>query len=291
MTAEPDGLLVLDKPLAHTSHDCVNRLRRLFGTRKVGHGGTLDPSATGVLVFCLGPATRLLEYLSGADKTYVGQFVFGTTTDSDDADGEVLVTADASALTEDDVRAALADFVGDLQQVPPRVSAKKIDGRKMYELHRKGREFEPQPVAVRVDRLELTAFADEVATVEVDCGSGTYIRSLARDVGAALGVGAHLRGLVRTRAGAFTLAEAVGLPELTALDDDGRRARLLPGERAVAHLTRVRVPVEEVPALRCGKWLPLPAGDGPLALLDDDGRLLAIGQREGDGVRPRKVFV
>ncbi|NUQ00232.1 MAG: tRNA pseudouridine(55) synthase TruB, partial [Armatimonadetes bacterium] len=225
-----------------TSHDCVSAVRRLYGLRRVGHAGTLDPAATGVLVLCLGRATRLLEYLTGGQKSYHGEVVFGVTTDSYDADGAVLAERDAGHLTREAIEAALPALTGEIQQQPPMVSAKKVGGRKLVDLHRRGQSLEVQAVPVTVYRLTLTSFTPGThprASLEVDCGAGTYIRSLAHDLGAALGVGAHLAALVRTRVGAHDLAQAVTIAELGELSPEARRTRLLPPEAAVAALPRV----------------------------------------------------
>jgi tRNA pseudouridine55 synthase len=206
---------VVDKPAGWTSHDVVAKARGLLGTRKVGHSGTLDPDATGVLVLGVGRATRLLTFLSGLDKRYVGEVVLGTATSTLDAAGEVTGTWDMAAVGLDDVRRAAVGLTGDILQVPPMVSAKKVEGRRLHELARAGVEIERKAVPVRVDRFTVgEAVAPGVYPVEVVCSSGTYVRSLAADLGAALGGGAHLRALRRLAVGAFTIDEAVPLAGL-----------------------------------------------------------------------------
>jgi tRNA pseudouridine55 synthase len=296
----PDGLLVLDKPVGRSSHDCVNAVRRLFGTRKVGHGGTLDPGARGVLVLCLGRATRLLEYVGGGDKVYRGEVVFGVETDSYDADGETVAACDASAVTGERVAAALPTLIGEVDQVPPMVSAKKVDGRKLYELHRQGQVVEVAPARVRIDRIDLLGFepgVHPVADIEVGCGPGTYIRSIAHDLGAALGTGAHLRGLVRTRSGPYGLDDAVTLDVLDAEEPLARIRRLRAPAQAVAHLPTAVAFAEGAVRLSQGKLLrdedllgDVPDVAGPVAVVDEAGTLLAIAERRDEGLQPRKVL-
>ena len=296
---EPSGLLLLDKDPGWTSHDVVNKVRRLLGTRRVGHCGTLDPAATGLLVLCLGQATRLVEYLGGCDKDYTATVVLGVLTDSYDATGEVVETRPAGHLTQPAVEAVLPLFRGAIDQVPPMASAKKIDGQTLHRLHRQGRVVERAAAPVHISRLDLTRFeAGEQAQVgfEITCGAGTYIRSLAHDLGLALGVGGHLATLRRTRVGEFQVTEAVRIEALEDLAPAARLARLLPPERSVAHLPSIHLRDEDLLALRQGKRLPpasfegeLPAA-GPVAVFGGD-RLLAIGEpREGE-LQPRKVLV
>lgn len=294
-----DGLLVLDKPSGCTSHDCVARVRRLYGERRVGHAGTLDPAATGVLVLGLGRVTRLLEYVSEGEKAYLGTVVFGIETDTHDADGRITSERDASGLDEAAVRAALAAFVGRIPQVPPVVSAKRIGGQRLHVLHRRGLSPDLPAVEVEIRSLELVEFhagAAPRATLEVVCGAGTYVRALARDLGAALGVGAHLATLRRTRVGRFTLADAIALAALADLSLEERVARLRPAADAVAHLPQVTAGAAAVEAVRNGRCIgsgellsPLPEED-PVAVLDPSGALLAIAVHHGDGLQPRKVL-
>jgi tRNA pseudouridine55 synthase len=213
--AGPTGIALVDKPAGWTSHDVVARSRRLLGTRKVGHAGTLDPSATGLLVLGVGRATRLLTYLSGASKGYTGEAVLGVATTTLDADGEVTGRWDMSGVTLDDVRAAAGSLTGTIKQVPPMVSAKQVGGRRLHELARQGVEVERAPVEVHVHRFDVgEPVAPGVFPVTVECSSGTYVRSLVADLGTALGGGAHLRHLRRTVVGRFSVEEAVPLDEL-----------------------------------------------------------------------------
>lgn len=290
---EPAGLLLLDKPSGPTSHDCVARCRKLFGTKKMGHAGTLDPLASGLLVLAVGRATRLLEYLLGAGKSYQAEVRFGVATDTYDAAGTVTERGDPSGLTRELVEAALSAFRGLIDQVPPPVSAKQVGGKRLHALHRAGQAVELPPCRVEVTRLELTRFTPgehASAALEVDCGSGTYLRSLAHDLGRALGCGAHLTALRRTRVGRFAVAEAVTFDRLEAAAD--RAALLLPPESAVA----------ELPAATTAHWLYIAQGkrlspeqwsgapDGPVRLMSA-GRLLAVGRAESGGFVPEKVFI
>ncbi|HEX5595173.1 MAG TPA: tRNA pseudouridine(55) synthase TruB, partial [Micromonosporaceae bacterium] len=213
-----DGLVVVDKPAGLTSHDVVARIRRLARTRKVGHGGTLDPMATGVLVIGVGRATRLLTYVIGAEKSYTATVRLGQSTITDDAEGEVVATAPTDAIGDDDIRIGLAALTGEIDQVPSAVSAIKIDGQRAYKRVREGEQVTLAARRVTISRLEVLAIrrVDAVIDIDIDvtCSSGTYIRAIARDLGAALKVGGHLTALRRTAVGAFGLAEAATLPEL-----------------------------------------------------------------------------
>lgn len=210
------GFLVVDKPAGWTSHDVVARARRLTGQRRIGHAGTLDPAATGVLPLAVGSATRVLEYLAGASKTYLADVTFGVETDSFDGDGRITTMRDASSLTRVDVEYLLQPFLGAISQIPPMHSAIKIGGRRLYELARQGEEIERPPRGVVISTLDLIDWQPPVATLLVDCSKGTYIRSLARDLGAASGAGAYLSNLVRLRSGPFTLCGAITLGDLAA---------------------------------------------------------------------------
>jgi tRNA pseudouridine55 synthase len=216
-----NGLLVIDKPGGMTSHDVVNRLRRIVGERSIGHLGTLDPMATGVLPLLMGKFTRLAQYFSADEKSYAGTIRLGFATDTYDADGEPAGPDQwpeaAGTLTLERVRAAAARFLGETEQMPPPFSAKKIDGKPAYKLAREGKPVELKPARVRIDTFEIVAMEGPEASFTIDISSGGYVRSVARELGQDLGCGAHLSRLRRTRAGAFTLAEAHTLEELEAL--------------------------------------------------------------------------
>ncbi len=273
-----DGLAVVDKPAGCTSHDVVGRCRRIFGQRKVGHGGTLDPDATGVLLVGLGRATRLLRYLSALPKSYVAEVVLGAATSTLDDSGETVATWDMSAVTLDDAHTAAKAFVGEIDQIPPMVSAVQIGGRRLHELARAGIEVERAPRPVTVHRIEVDP-APEPGTfrIAVDCSSGTYVRSLAADLGTALGGGAHLRRLRRTGVGAFTVDMAVSLDRLGPGD-------VLAPAVAVGHLTPVGADAAMADAVGYGRALDVDwPGDGPWAVLDHSGALLAVYERTPEG--------
>lgn len=259
-----DGLVVVDKQPGWTSHDVVAKCRGIFGQRRVGHSGTLDPDATGVLLVGLGRVTRLLRFLTDLPKSYVGEVVLGTETSTLDAAGEVTATHDMAAVTLADVQQAAAQFHGDILQIPPMVSAVKIGGRRLHELAREGKEVERQPRPVTVHRIEAEATDDAaVYRLHVDCSSGTYIRTLAADIGHALGGGAHLRNLRRTAIGSFTLEQAAWLDGL----------RVLGPAEALRDYPSITVDPDEIAN---GKVVDLEL-QGPTAVLArDDGRLLAV---------------
>ena len=277
----PEGLLLVDKPQGITSHDAVARVRRALGTRKVGHAGTLDPMATGLLVIGVGRATRLLRFLGDLLKTYEGTFQLGVRTTTLDADGEVVDQTDPMDVTREAVAAVMGEKLGASAQRPPAFSAVKVGGRKLYEAARKGEFIRADARVIRVDTFDLVAFrlpeVDFLATVS----GGTYVRVLVADVGDALGVGAHLTRLRRTAIGPFQLADAV------TLDDPGAP---LPVERAVMHLPRVDLDAEEARAAAHGSVLA-PAGvPGPHAVFGPDGRLIGIWRDDGPKARPEMVL-
>jgi tRNA pseudouridine55 synthase len=278
--AGPDGVAVVDKPAGWTSHDVVAKARGLLGTRRVGHSGTLDPDATGVLVLGVGRATRLLTFLSGASKRYVGEVVLGTATSTLDASGEITGTWHMGGVGLADVRHAAAGLTGRIDQVPPMVSAKRVDGRRLHELAREGIEVERKPVPVHVVAFTVgDAVAPGIYPIDVSCSAGTYIRSLAADLGAALGGGAHLRALRRLSVGNFGIDEAVPLDELGP-------ERLLPPAEAMRGRLRVVVDDETAALVRTGRVLEAAAlgldhrsvgpDREPCAVLDGAGALLAV---------------
>lgn len=212
------GILVIDKPAGWTSHDVVARARRLLGERQIGHAGTLDPAATGVLPLAVGDATKVVEYLSEASKTYLAEITLGVETDSYDGDGRVLRVTPIYGVTLDDVERGLSGLRGEIDQVPPMHSALKVGGKRLYELARRGEEIERKPRRITISELSLVDWQPPVATVLIDCSKGTYVRSIARDLGESLGVGAFLSNLVRLRTGPFHLEEAWTLGELAEVD-------------------------------------------------------------------------
>ncbi len=303
MTRPPsvlDGCVALDKPAGMTSHDVVARARRLLGERRIGHAGTLDPDATGVLVLGVGRATRLLRFATGLRKSYVGEVVLGIETDTLDASGQVLVRHDMASVTLGELRAAAAALTGRIEQVPPMVSAIKVGGVRLHELARAGIEIDRPPRTVEVYRFEVTPLSDRpsvgddaapggaVVRIEVDCSSGTYVRSLAADLGRALGGGAHLRNLRRTAVGDFGRDDLVELEGLTP-------GHLRPALDLVAHLRPATVATEALDAaIRQGKVLDRQmltlSGPGPWAVCDADGALLGVYEVfRDDKVKPAVV--
>jgi tRNA pseudouridine55 synthase len=251
------GVLNLFKPAGMTSHDVVDAVRKILGIRRVGHTGTLDPQATGVLPVCVGRATRVAQYLTQADKEYVMTLRLGVTTDTLDAAGKETGRAEAGHITREDLLAVLPRFRGQIQQVPPIYSAKKVQGERLYRLARRGETVERPAVTVHVHALELLEFAAPVAKLQAVCSKGTYARSLCDDIGRALGCGGHLQDLVRTRAGRFALADAVTLPALEERVATGRLGEVLqPIGEALAHLPAIRVAPEAGPLILHGRPVP-----------------------------------
>jgi tRNA pseudouridine55 synthase len=286
----PAGLVVVDKPAGLTSHDVVARVRRLAGTRKVGHAGTLDPMATGVLLLGVNRATRLLGHLALTEKAYDATVRLGVATTTDDAEGEPLLTTSAAAVTDEQVAAAFAALVGDIDQVPSSVSAIKVDGRRAYARVRAGEavELAARPVTVHAITVGTSRRHGDVVDVDlsVRCSSGTYVRALARDAGAALGVGGHLTALRRTAVGPFGLDDAATLDaladDLTMVPIDDVARRSFPTRTLNA---------EGVAAVQVGRKLPLDLGAaGPVAVFDDEGRFLALYEQRGEVAAAVAVF-
>jgi tRNA pseudouridine55 synthase len=276
----PEGLLLVDKPGGVTSHDVVDAVRRATGTRKVGHAGTLDPMATGLLLVGVGRATRLLRFLGDLVKTYEGVARLGVETDTLDAEGSIVRTAPVEA-TREDVERAVGSLVGRRMQRPPAYSAVKVGGRKLYEAARRGEELQAPSRPIHVEAFEVLGFESPEVSFTVRCSAGTYVRVLVADVGSALGCGAHLIRLRRTAIGPFRVEDA-GPP-----DDVGG---LLPIERAVAHLPRIQLDAEEARAAANGSILG-PAGiQGPYAVFGPDGSLIGVWQDEGAKARPEMVL-
>lgn len=294
-----DGVLVVDKPAGWTSHDVVARVRRLASTRRVGHAGTLDPMATGVLVVGVGRATRLLTYVTGVDKDYVATVRLGMATTTDDAEGEVLTRDGAGHVGRADLDGPVAALTGDIQQVPSAVSAIKVDGQRAYARVRAGEDVALASRPVRVARFDVLAVrpavVDGVAVldvdVEVEVSSGTYVRALARDLGAALGVGGHLTALRRTRVGGFGIAQARSLEDLATTPDDTAVPVLDPAAAARAVLPVRELSEADARALSYGQAVePAGEGDGPVAAVGPDGTLVAVVERRGGRLRPAVVF-
>jgi tRNA pseudouridine55 synthase len=280
--AGPEGLLLIDKPAGITSHDVIDRVRWSLGTRKVGHAGTLDPMATGLLVIGVGRATRLLRFLADLDKTYEGTARLGVETDTLDADGDVTRMVDLPAtVTSAEIRRAMASLEGESMQRPPAYSAVKVGGRKLYEAARAGDVLEAAARRIRVRGFELVRAAGADVDFRVTCSSGTYVRVLLADVGTALGCGAHLTRLRRSAIGPFRIEEA------TAPDAPGPPLAL---ERAVAHLPRVDLDPEEAVAARHGRILGPAGRAGPYGVFSPEGRLIGVYEDEGTKARPQVIM-
>jgi tRNA pseudouridine55 synthase len=285
-TPAADGLVVVDKPGGMTSHDVVARVRRLAATRRVGHAGTLDPMATGVLVVGIGRATRLLGFLSGQDKEYDATIRLGVTTTTDDAEGEVTTTRDASEVDDAVLAAAVGDLTGAIDQVPSAVSAVKVGGVRSYKRVRDGETVELAPRPVTVARFEILARRGDDVDVHVTCSTGTYVRALARDVGVALGVGAHLIALRRTRVGAF------GLDRARSLDQLASHLELTPLTDVVAMtFPRWDASYDDARRIALGQRLaPVGLPTGPVGVFGPDGAVVALVEERDDAVRPTVVF-
>lgn len=295
MTA-PGGLVIVDKPAGWTSHDVVARIRKLTATKRVGHAGTLDPMATGVLVVGVGKATRLLGYLALTEKEYSGTIRLGQTTDTDDADGSVIGCVPAGKITDDELLHAALALTGEISQVPPGVSAIKIGGRRSYRLARAGQVPELKPRAVTVTRFDVTAVrrGDDLLDVDVavTCSSGTYIRALARDLGAALGVGGHLTALRRTRVGPYLASQARTLEQLAREAEQTSGIELTGlADAAAAAFPRRELSADEARLLsHGGKLGPTGTGQAPVAAFGPDGSLVALLADEGGRARSLAVF-
>jgi len=277
------GCLLIDKPSGVTSHDVVDLVRRRVGERQVGHAGTLDPDATGLLLVAVGAATKLLTFVSGLDKDYTGEVVLGVETSTQDAAGEVIARHDMSAVTLEDARRLVSEhLLGDIEQVPPMVSALKIGGRRLHELAREGIEVERAPRPVSIDRFDVSPTDDpRVLTIAVTCSSGTYVRTLAADLGRLLGGGAHLRRLRRTRIGPFSIEEAASVDE----------AALRPPVELLRGMSEVTVDDATAVRVRNGAVLSSWPGNGPWAVRASGGSLLAVYQHHGgDRAKPSVVL-
>jgi tRNA pseudouridine55 synthase len=283
----PAGFLVVDKPPGPTSHDVVASARRATGIKKIGHAGTLDPPARGVLVLALGAATRLIRYVQEMEKEYLAVVRFGIATSTLDAAGEEL-SRRPMVVTRPQLEHALENFIGEIDQVPPMVSALKVGGRRLHEMARRGEEIDREPRRVHIYQIDLEDLEEGEyprARLRIRCGKGTYVRSLAADLGAALGGEAHVEELTRTRVGPFAVGQAMSDPTF-----DNWQAELLPPRVAVAAMDTKVVTGEGAVAVRHGRQLPSQGGTGPLAMLDEAGDLLAVYRREGTEARAEVVL-
>ncbi len=284
-----NGLLVIDKPWGMTSRDVVNRVQKWFPRKtKIGHTGTLDPLATGVLVVCIGAATRLADYVQAMGKSYASRFRFGATSTTDDADGAVTESPTALPPTREQLQTVLASFVGAVEQMPPAFSALKVDGQRAHKLARAGKDVPLTARQVRVEAIRLVGYDWPFTDVEVDCGKGTYIRSIARDVGEMLGCGGLVQTLRRTRVGPFTAELGVSL------DIDPAHVKLLPISEAIAGMPQVRLDAERERRYRCGQTVGAELDETPVgtevAVLNEAAELVGIAVWERGFVKPHIVF-
>ncbi len=290
------GVLVVDKPIGLTSHDVVQIIRRGTGIRRAGHTGTLDPRASGVLVILIGPAVRLSEYVSASDKRYQATIRLGTSTDTYDSEGVITGTPSVSVdeIDEDKFTEVLERFIGEIEQVPPPYSAVKVQGRKAYEMAREGEEVDLSPRIIKVYSLDVLEWAPPEVVVDVYCSSGTYVRSLANDLGKELGTGAHLVGLRRTKSGRFTLRDAVPLRRLQEAFDAGNWYRyLIPAAEALADWPMLELEAEQVELIRHGHRIEAePGATGMARAVTQQGDLVALLEidPESGEWQPRKVF-
>jgi len=282
-----DGFINLNKPSGMTSHDAVNHVRRIFSVRKVGHAGTLDPQASGVLPVAVGRATKFIEYLADRDKSYRAEILFGLATDSGDLDGSVIVRAENFAMpTRDALDAALKTFVGEIEQTPPKFSAIKINGRKAYDLARNDVDFEMPRRLVKIHGLEVIGLGEDTATIEIDCGKGTYIRSLARDLGERLNLPATLKSLVRLKVGDFDLNDALTFDDVKTLG----ASCLLPIDACLKNLPTFDLPEHRVRAFMNGLPTTVRADDATALRICAGGRFLGIGRIANGELRSSKIL-
>jgi tRNA pseudouridine55 synthase len=288
------GVLVVDKPIGLTSHDVVQIIRRGTGIRRAGHTGTLDPRASGVLVVLIGPAVRLSEYVSASDKRYQATIQLGRSTNTYDSEGTVTKATPLEDITEEQFEEILQGFVGEIEQVPPPYSAVKVKGKKAYEMARKGKEVNLEPRIINVFNLEVLEWAPPEVVIDVYCSSGTYVRSLANDLGDSLGTGAHLIGLRRTKSGQFTLRDAVPLRRLKESFDAGDWYQfLIPAAEALGDWPMIELNADEVELVRHGHRVPAePEADGWVRGLSQQGDLVALLEHDAESNewQPRKVF-
>ncbi|MBR7025349.1 MAG: tRNA pseudouridine(55) synthase TruB [Selenomonadaceae bacterium] len=281
-----DGFINLNKPSDMTSHDAVNHVRRIFSTRKVGHAGTLDPQASGVLPIAINRATKFIEYLADCDKSYRAEILFGIATDSGDLEGEIISRAENFHMpTADELNAALKNFIGEIEQTPPKFSAIKIHGRKAYDLARKNFEFDMPRRLVKIFRLELIGFEKNSVTIEIDCSKGTYIRSLAIDLGERLNLPATLKNLIRLRVGDFDLKKSLTLDEIKKFGEDC----LLPIENCLKHLPSFELDEKRIRAFMNGLPTTIDAPDEKFLRIISGGKFLGVGRIERGELRSSKI--
>lgn len=292
-----NGVLLLDKPLGFSSNQALQKVKWLFSATKAGHTGTLDPLATGLLPICLGEATKFAQYVTDADKTYFATIKLGATTTTGDAEGEVLTTAPVN-VTQPQLEAACKQFLGEISQMPPMYSALKHEGKALYEYAREGVNIERKTRLITIQSIAINDFDDDIAKITVSCSKGTYIRTLAEDIGTVLGCGAHLIGLRRIETAGYLLAQAITIEQLEALSQENRDALLLPVDSAIEALTKVILNADAAHFVLQGQavWLPgntrqnLSVGDD-LRLYDEQGQFLGLGFLQDDGnIAPKRLI-
>ena len=288
-----NGIINIKKEAGYTSVDVVALLRGIFGQRKIGHTGTLDPQATGVLPVCLGTATKICDLLTDKDKEYVAELLLGVTTDTQDITGKILLEKKeaVSALEPERVKEIIMGFVGEYDQIPPMYSASKVKGQKLYEIARRGGEVERKPRAVTISRLELLGQEDGDWLLDVCCSKGTYVRTLCHDIGQALGCGGCMSGLRRLEAGAFSLENAYTLPQVQQTADEGRAAELLlPVDALFPALSPLTLAAPEEKRLRSGSAFPCEAPEGSYRAYSEAGEFLALGRVRAGRFQTIKSF-
>ena len=286
-----NGIIIIDKPQEWTSNDVVSRLRRVFNTRRIGHGGTLDPMATGVLPVFVGRATRGVEFFEHAEKVYETTIRFGLTTDTEDITGKTLTETEVS-LTEEELLAVLPRFRGDILQVPPMYSAIKVGGQKLYDLARKGREVERQPRPITIHELQLLEFSGKEARLRVRCSKGTYIRTLCKDLGSALGCGGCMAALRRVQAGEYTLEGSIPLRQLLDISERGEDVEhlLCPVDTMFASHPKLTLNEKQTRLVKNGNAFAAACADGTYRVYAPDGEFLALCRAEGGRVSTIKSF-
>ena len=287
-----NGILLLDKPLGFSSNQALQKVKWLYSAAKAGHTGTLDPLATGLLPICLGEATKFAQYVTDADKTYFATIKLGTTTITGDAEGEVIATAPVN-VTPAQFQVACLQFIGKISQIPPMYSALKFEGKALYEYARQGVDIERQARLITINNVIVENFADDTAQITVACSKGTYIRTLAEDIGAMLGCGAHLTGLRRTETAGYLLQNAITIEQLEALTIEAREALLLPIDSAIENLPKVVLNADAAFYIMRGQavWMAGKIPNGDLRLYDVNNHFLGLGFLQDDGkIAPKRLI-
>jgi tRNA pseudouridine55 synthase len=288
-----NGVLLLDKPLGYSSNQALQKVKWLYEAAKAGHTGTLDPLATGLLPICFGEATKFAQYVTDADKTYVAKIKLGATTTTGDAEGEILSTASVN-ITKSQFVKICQQFLGEISQVPPMYSALKHEGKALYEYARQGVDIDRQARVVRIQKIDVNGFGDEMAEIMVTCSKGTYIRTLAEDIGKEIGCGAHLIGLRRTETAGYVLAHALTIEQLEAMTMEARDARLLPIDSAIEALPKIILNDEAAHFLMQGQavWQSGKTPNCELRIYDERNQFLGLGFLQDDGkIAPRRLIV